>query len=329
MKRSDLLRALVRRCPYPFRALLTLAANGWLPRRIYGGISRHWLGQLLLEDLFPLGVRVWSPPLRLYVSPLVAHTHGQVHRLDRRVFLQALAPGMTVIDVGASSGFFTLLAARTMGATGHIHAVEPSPRALARLERNVRLSKARNVTIHPYAAGRRRERKIFHVTTGGGTDGFHGSDFSPTVETIDVSAVPLDEVIASPVHLVKIDVEGAEIEVLTGMTRILSESPALALLVEWNPSGQRRAGRDPLELPRFLQDHGFTALQVLDESAGRIQPLESVQRLLACGQLPHLWYANIWARRPASAAAGQAPPGGRPAVAPPAGGAARPVGGCG
>ena len=97
-----------------------------------------------------------------------------------------------------------------------------------------------------------------------------------------VDVAPLDELVSGRVDLVKIDVEGAELEVLSGMPRLLAQ-PGLSLAIEWHPELQRAAGYAPDALPRFMLDAGFRVAAVghfgataLREDA--IEPL--TQRLL-------------------------------------------------
>jgi len=108
--------------------------------------------------------------------------------------------------------------------------------------------------------------------------------------------IPLDELVTGHVDAVKIDVEGAEIEVLEGMNEMFSRNPALQLWVEWFPGAMKSAGRDPLDLPQRLQDIGFRDISAIDEGAQTIRSVEEVYALLASGTLPPSWYANLWAR---------------------------------
>ena len=108
---------------------------------------------------------------------------------------------------------------------------------------------------------------------------------------------PLDELIGGRVDAIKIDVEGAEIEVLEGMAEILRRNRALLVWAEWFPAGMRSAGRDPSELPQFLQACGFDEISVIDEGAKRIRTVSEANALICSGKLPREWYANIWAKR--------------------------------
>lgn len=204
---------------------------------------------------------------------------------------------MVVVDVGANIGYYTLLAAREVGITGVIHAVEPCEENLGFLRKNVNSNELDNVLIHTCAAGRDSRRRGFHITGSSDSHGFYHHPYTETIETVEVAQAPLDNLVEGKVDLVKIDVEGAEIEVLEGMKRIIAENPELVLILEWNPACIRNAGHDPLVLPDHLNELGFN-VQVLDDLAKRTYALEDVSAAVQSGQVPHFWYVNLLARRP-------------------------------
>jgi FkbM family methyltransferase len=212
-------------------------------------------------------------------------------------FLGSLREGMVVIDVGAHIGYYTLLAARTVGQAGRVHAVEPSRENQEFLAENIRLNGMENVTLHSCAAGKSQGNRVFHLTGSSDSHGFYPHPCTETVQTIEINVRPLDEIVQGSVDAIKIDVEGAEIEVLQGMSRVLAESPQISLCVEWNLPCLRNAGYDPCELPVCLQDLGFREIEVLDDVEQRRRSLEEVLALVRSRQVPEIWYVNLWARR--------------------------------
>jgi FkbM family methyltransferase len=147
--------------------------------------------------------------------------------------------GMTVVDVGANFGYYTLLLGDAVGETGHVLAVEPNPDAAALLQETVLLNgHGKRTRVVPHALG---------ATAG------HGWLYSPDGEpknaalvdrkdlpggrTINVTTLTLDE-IALPckkVNLVKIDAEGGEIAIAAGMRQLIArDRPMIAL--EFNPA---------------------------------------------------------------------------------------------
>jgi FkbM family methyltransferase len=220
--------------------------------------------------------------------------------LTARVLAKMLRKNDVVVDVGANIGYFTLLAASLVGPMGRVHAIECSPETLAVLENNVRKNLLRNVTIHPVAAAKERGTLNLNVTAIGLSWLAPHANW-PTAEgrqtIVTVPAVPLDEIIQSPVHFIKIDAEGLDLDVLKGMKRILSENHRISIIVEWAPPLLAEAGRDPLELPQWLQETGFRNIYVLDEQRGRKRSLDECIGMVRNGKLPRDWVGDLVAEK--------------------------------
>lgn len=208
---------------------------------------------------------------------------------------QNLVQGSTVIDVGAHIGYLSIVMSRAVGTTGRVLALEPAPENLSFLERNLAANRVGNVKVIAAGASNQTGRRSFHLTGSSDSHGFYDHPLTATSETIEVETFRLDDLVTGAVELVKIDVEGAEIDVLEGMPRLLSERLD-RLVVEWTPACQRAAGRDVGDLPRMLQSHGFS-LTVLDDIRHRVRTVREVIDLLERRELEASWYANIIAER--------------------------------
>jgi FkbM family methyltransferase len=142
---------------------------------------------------------------------------------DATVFRSLLAPGQTAIDVGANSGFVTVILASLVGAGGRVLSFEPSPGVYAKLRRTVDVNALTQVTTFNVGCGATSsvaQLRQVNASTGNASIVAAGSD------PIDIPIEPLDsiaEVWEAPVALVKIDTEGYEPEVLRGATRLLDE----------------------------------------------------------------------------------------------------------
>ena len=90
--------------------------------------------------------------------------------------------------------------------------------------------------------------------------------------------------------------EGAELEVLEGMGRLLGANAGLSLMVEWNPGCQEQSGHSPSALPERLEALGFS-VQVLDDMFGRTLQVPEALAELDRGDLPDAWYANLACER--------------------------------
>lgn len=146
----------------------------------------------------------------------------------QRALAQHLRAGDVFYDVGANVGFFTVLAARLVTESGHVYAFEPVPRNAALIRRNVRLNGLTNVTVVEQAVARASGSGELRLARYAG--GAALATVAPPPDTagvITVTLTSLDDVIRRAGYraprLVKIDVEGAEAEVLDGMSWTMRE----------------------------------------------------------------------------------------------------------
>jgi FkbM family methyltransferase len=181
-------------------------------------------------------------------------------------FRRRLAPGDVCVDVGAHVGYFTLLASKLVGDTGHVYAFEPSPSNYNGLRRNLQRNGVTNVTAFPLAAGKGVAQALLHE--GPGTNSGRATlrpvrpDLSAIEEpgvTVEVRPVPscIPEDDLKRIRVIKVDVEASELEVLEGLVPIFELGERLTLFVEFNP-----AWIDDPDAIRRLDDlrrvYGFT-----------------------------------------------------------------------
>ena len=133
-------------------------------------------------------------------------------------------PGDVVFDIGAHCGVSAYHFAQRVGPSGHVYAFEPDPGSFQYLKRNIALHRLENVTPIPIAIAGRSGRRSFNADSSLGAAFsdlvFRGGD-SPSQ---DVEALTLADACAhvgAEPAFVKLDVEGAEIEIITGATDFL------------------------------------------------------------------------------------------------------------
>jgi len=179
-----------------------------------------------------------------------------------------LAPGDCFLDVGANIGYFSVLAARRVGETGSVIAVEPSPTVFPLLEESARLNDAgAAVRLVNAAAG----SNVGSVPIYSGPS--HNIGLTTTVAERGfalegvVQSLPLDAILRpeekAALRMIKIDVEGREPEVLRGMGRLIGDSRQdLEIVIELSPNWWS----DPtLTVPNVIQplvDAGFNIYEI-------------------------------------------------------------------
>jgi FkbM family methyltransferase len=149
--------------------------------------------------------------------------------------------GDVVVDVGAHIGQYTILASRHVGLTGQVISIEPEPRNFEILKRNISLNQLHNVKPVACAAySSHTKTKLFLPEEESGRT-IYNTVIKERAGTngryVEVDAATLDSILesvvgVSKVNWIKIDVEGAELEVLRGTCNILAESNKVRVLVE-------------------------------------------------------------------------------------------------
>jgi FkbM family methyltransferase len=160
------------------------------------------------------------------------------------------------LDVGANVGFYTLRMAKS---AEHVFAFEPNPEAYTELK--AKTKGLPNVTCFPYALGKSNsqvELHLFKETTGSEIKGESWSEVKKSFNSVMVPCFTLDSLLEKntfnghKIGLIKIDVEGAEYEVLQGAKNLLKVSnPRLLLEIH---------GKDSYEkcMP-YLREVGYKA----------------------------------------------------------------------
>jgi FkbM family methyltransferase len=186
---------------------------------------------------------------------------GYFEYYESRFVRDSLALGQVFLDIGANVGWHSLLAAQRVGPTGRVIACEPVSTTFGRLKRNILINNFRQ--IEPYQFGlsdRDAELNIFECEyDNSGAHSLHSPGSAAPIEKVKVRNGDqfLDELDLRRIDLCKIDVEGAEVEVLNGLTVTLSERRIKKLLIEINPDGLKRSSHSADELIDLVRSRGF------------------------------------------------------------------------
>ncbi len=155
-----------------------------------------------------------------YTEQMALERNGHTNRIAVDVITKDLKPGDVFVDVGANCGFFVVFAARKVGPTGRVIAIEPLPAMLARLQFNVAANGFANVIVAPTAIGAESGEAKIHVSTA---QYGHASLVGTDGETLTVPVTPLLSIVESTgvkrIDALKIDIEGFEDQALMPFIR--------------------------------------------------------------------------------------------------------------
>jgi FkbM family methyltransferase len=164
---------------------------------------------------------------------------------------------MTILDVGANQGLYTLLLADLVR-PGKVFAFEPQPILYQQLVSNVAVNKVDNVVCHNLAVSSSASRLTLRPGSMNWGDNRIVIGPASTPEQIEVNAVPLDDRFADQtVDFLKIDIQGWEAEALFGARRLLERNLNLIVMFELWPYGLLKAGSSAELLLGFLRTLGF------------------------------------------------------------------------
>ncbi len=159
------------------------------------------------------------------------------------VLKETVKPMMYCVDVGANIGYFSILMSKLVGPHGRVGAFEPAPKNFDLLKKSIFLNGCeRNTALYWEAVSSKTGKSTLSINKE-----FQGSHYLiPEGMGIPVDTVKLDDYFCDldygSIDLVKIDVQGAEVEVLKGMKELRTKYPNMTIIVEYLPEGLVRAG---------------------------------------------------------------------------------------
>jgi FkbM family methyltransferase len=173
---------------------------------------------------------------------------------------EILKPGDGFLDIGANFGFHTLFAARQIGAKGQLIAIEPIPKNLRILRKNIQLNGiARNARIEEAAVSDSSAPFVAMGASVGGPDVTAAIHMKPTEGTLQVPNRAWDSFSWSrefAPNLVKIDIEGAELSALKSGVEFLKRVHPV-LLIEVHANLLPGFGASAQDLNDFLSRLGY------------------------------------------------------------------------
>ena len=203
----------------------------------------------------------------------LAMLSGVFEPYETDLFARCIRDSMTVVDVGANIGYYSLLAARRVGNRGRVFAVEPNPVTRQILLQNVALNRYDNIIPINRCVSNRAGQARFHINRKSKGE----SSMLPPCETDPADVVPVETVTLDDLlpdgtaDILKIDIEGAEGLALMGASGILRNGQPL-IFMEFVPSLLSKMGTPPGDIIRMVRRHGY-CVYLINEKGCALEPI--------------------------------------------------------
>ena len=200
---------------------------------------------------------------------------------------RALSAGDVVVDAGANIGIYSQFLSHRVGRTGVVHSFEPSPENFRRLQSATR--KLANVRLSQAAVGERSGQSKLYLSAKLNVDHRTYTTAGDLRRAIPIEMVALDDYFkpGQRVDLIKLDIQGYELNALRGANRVLQENPDIQLLFEFWPYGLKQAGATWVELIDALRAENMAVFRVTKH---RLVPFRSESVREGAD-----WYVNLFA----------------------------------
>ena len=194
------------------------------------------------------------------------------------VFNRFCRPGMTVVDVGANIGYYSMLASDLVGPEGRVIAIEPSSENCRLLISSMRLKERTNVTLFPVACDAHNGWAYYstHIGSNGGL--VDSEDLLASPGTV-VPTFRLDDLVDAQVGLLKIDVEGAEARVVEGARKLIERCRPIVTTELSEAMLEQVSGTTSAQYLNYFEDLGYS-VAVIDRSSGTPKRYPTVRDLL-------------------------------------------------
>lgn len=210
---------------------------------------------------------------------------GVFEPFETDLFARCTRESMTVVDVGANVGYYSLLAARRVGKGGRVFAIEPNAAAYAMLLQNIAANEYHSITPFNKCISHRSGRALFRIDRAvAGESGMLPQGEAEREDTITVDTGTLDDLLPDGgVDVLKMDIEGAEGLALMGASRLL-RSCRPQIFMEFVPALLMKMGTPPADVFRMIKLHGYS-IYLINEKGRTLQSITNEDQIGLGGNL--------------------------------------------
>lgn len=243
-----------------------LRRGEWLTRMrpLELALFLKWALRVRRIEVGAQGIKLWVDPASNFGKRVLRE--GNYEADLTTAFSELLQQGQTFVDVGANEGWFSMLAAKLVGASGRVLACEPQERLWPVITKNIFLNDYANVQLLPFAVAEQPGEAVINLYPSVNTGSSNISNTKRRWETQQrIKLLPLTDILGSlrggNVDLMKVDVEGFEHKVLLSAGEHLG-STIKRLVVELHPTRLEALGSSVDDVVRLLRERGYATQSV-------------------------------------------------------------------
>ncbi len=200
--------------------------------------------------------------------------------------MENVRPGMKGIEIGANVGYFALLAAKQVGQDGFIYCIEPEPRNLGLLLKNIKANGFDDrIKVFQYLVGNHNGREKLYLSEFANVHSLSKNHPKSSKRFIEVPMITLDSFLKEnglkpeDIDFIRMDIEGYEVIAFQGMQELFKSARPLKIFMEFHPSYYPEWGWTFEKLLRYLDSFGFKVKEIAKKSLILKEP--SIEEILA------------------------------------------------
>ncbi|AMA73254.1 MULTISPECIES: FkbM family methyltransferase [Aneurinibacillus] len=183
--------------------------------------------------------------------------HGFWEKWVTDTFLGLVKPGMTVLDIGANCGYYSLLAAMHVGPQGKVHAFEPNPFHHDNFMKSIAINGFTHVELHKVALTNTNGETMLYIPGTGGASIYNPG--TPGTAEVKVQTVVFSEYFPKQkIDVIKIDIDGSEPLMMDGLFQLIDSNDEIQIIMEYCPVLWSAGGYHPLPILQKFAERGFS-----------------------------------------------------------------------
>jgi FkbM family methyltransferase len=211
--------------------------------------------------------------------------NGTYEPFETKIFMNLIKENDILLDIGANIGYYSIIAASIIK-KGKIYAFEPEPHNYDLLTRNIKINGYNNIIpVQKVVSNFNGKVKMYIDNKNTGSHSLSQENVANLKNYLEVNSIKLDDYLEGinqrKVDIIKMDVQGAESQVIDGLTKTLHHNTSIKIIMEFWPKGLINMEINPIKFLQKIKTLGFK-IAVLDEANEKIIKLSIAEIVESC-----------------------------------------------